>query len=458
MIFHSSPINFCQFLTSSDESQGNEVSSEDLVFRFESLLHLDQKLSFPCILSLDWTRHISLDRQTFSGTREPRYCDRCSFPNWANHIDQTHQRICTHSSCCRSMWPVPGCTLKASRSYINDFKCSVNAFGQHHRLTAVEQDFHSRITNRLDNVTVEVFFSDEHPAGHFVKPRSTKVSLKQLTRNISFESMNTRDSSSRDTLFFGLTIEFVNMNVDLSLNIDRSHTSMEIGNISEELAQSVPLLPWKRIISRLTTPRRCVECNWTTIRSIQSVSKRNSIVTSDEERQIADQMDMAFDLNISPEDLVLSRTFFSLRFDWSKQNVSQHEIMIWEHLAMESGLSSSSSSFFLRLEIGEFRTPFVCQLFDLNFKLTADLFAHLSSNAYRVQFLFHRWNKRRFVLWTRKRWRNRRFHHDTDWLTMHREWGSMHTITPSRIVKAALPFEEITSKFPTAYQHRHLTN
>ena len=106
MIFHSSPINFCHFLTSSDESQGNEVSSEDLVFRFESLLHLDQKLSFPCILSLDWTRHISLDRQTFSGTRKPRYCDRCSFPNWANHIDQTHQRICTHSSCCRSMWPV----------------------------------------------------------------------------------------------------------------------------------------------------------------------------------------------------------------------------------------------------------------------------------------------------------------------------------------------------------------
>jgi hypothetical protein len=89
----------------------------------------------------------------------------------------------------------------------------VNSFEQHHR---------------LDNVTVEVFFSDEHPAGHFLKPRSTKVSLKQPMRNISFKSMNIRDSSSRDSLFFGLTIEFVNTNVDLSMNIDRSHTSMDI--------------------------------------------------------------------------------------------------------------------------------------------------------------------------------------------------------------------------------------
>ena len=74
--------------------------------QWRSRLHVNWKPSFPCILSLDWTHHISLDHQTFSGTRKPRYYDRCSFPNWANHIDHTHQRICTHSYCCNSIWPV----------------------------------------------------------------------------------------------------------------------------------------------------------------------------------------------------------------------------------------------------------------------------------------------------------------------------------------------------------------
>ena len=95
--------------------------------------------------------------------------------------------------------------------------------------TAVEQDFCTRITDRLDNVPIEVFFSDEHPAGHFVKSRSTNDSLKQPTKNISFKSTNKRDSSSsssrereRHTLFFSITIEFVNTNVDLSLSECRS--------------------------------------------------------------------------------------------------------------------------------------------------------------------------------------------------------------------------------------------
>ena len=50
--------------------------------------------------------------------------------------------------------------------------------------------------------------------------------------------MNTPDSSSRDTLFFSLTIEFVNTNIDLSLSIDWSHTSMEMEDIPEELGHS----------------------------------------------------------------------------------------------------------------------------------------------------------------------------------------------------------------------------
>jgi hypothetical protein len=65
-------------------------------------------------------------------------------------------------------------------------------------------------------------------------------------------------------------------------------------------------------------------------------------------------------------------------------------MILWEHLPIEASLSSSSSSFFLRLEIGEFRTTFVSQMTyqgcDLDFKLTSDLIAHLSSNAHRLQF------------------------------------------------------------------------
>ena len=61
---------------------------------------------------------------------------------------------------------------------------------------------------------------------------------------------------------------------------------------------------------------------------------------------------------------------------------------------MESALSSSSFSFFLRPVIEEFRTTFVCQMTcqkcDLDLKLISELFADLSFNTHRVQVLSHR--------------------------------------------------------------------
>ena len=120
------------------------------------------------------------------------------------------------------------------------------------------------------------------------------------------------------------------MSISLSLSIDRSDTSMEIGDIPEELGQSVPILPWKRIISHVTMPERYVKCNWTTDRlpsthDVDVFDSRSSrpqqisssrvddegtmntgVLSGGEFRSVSntslypdDQMDMAFDLNIS---------------------------------------------------------------------------------------------------------------------------------------------------------------
>ena len=42
-----------------------------------------------------------------------------------------------------------------------------------------------------------------------------------------------------------------------------------------------PIRRWKPIILRVTTPRRCVECSWTTNRSTQPGWKKNNIVNTD---------------------------------------------------------------------------------------------------------------------------------------------------------------------------------
>ena len=80
---------------------------------------------------------------------------------------------------------------------------------------------------------------------------------------------------------------------------------------------------------------------------------------------------------------------------WCPDSASPHrwsvsiEDDVSSDLAAREGndVSLRHSSFFLRLEIGDSRTTFVCditcQLCDLDFKFTSDLFTHLSSNTHR---------------------------------------------------------------------------
>ena len=316
----------------------------------------------------------------------------------------------------------PGCTLKASRPDISEFKCSVNSFGQHHRLTAVEQEKLS--CSSAMNIQQDTSSSLDQQRIRWNSRRGTSLS-NQWTHQILLRetrfSLASLSNSSTPTLTFHWT----------SIEVTTRWRSETFPKNSVTLTGPSSPLEAKHFSSHYATKMRRVQLdndsinsarrsNWglTTISAGwsdghafgsehlhgRSSSSLRHFVSSDQwdshthqsgllQRRIGRQSrpDATSQTN-GDQGIKKVRSPFLPRLNWSRENVSQHEIILWEHLPMESALSSSS--FFLRAAIEEFRTTFVCQMTcqkcDLDLKLISDLFADLCFNTHRVQVLSHR--------------------------------------------------------------------